>query len=134
MSLGFNTSRECTESKHSQYKLTDRQVRRTLDTLASRSLFVRLSPNRRHVYYSNRCSEAELMEELVAREVKKSQKAQVRKTEELRRRVLEQLEQFAKLEPRGPEAPRERLSKSGPAYLLHFGLTLDLGRTAVNTR
>lgn len=91
MSLGYSGMEECRKHQASGDLLTDRQIRRTVDTLYRRGFFVRVSPDNRHVFYSHRLSQQGLFDEIVAREVRKKQRIQVNQTEAMRAKVLEQL-------------------------------------------
>lgn len=98
MAIGYSSikERDTSQAKHNQ--LTDRQVRRTVETLEQKKLFVRASPNRRHVYYSNRLSLDELMTALAARGVERTRASQLAKTAEIKSRLLAQLSEIAKNE------------------------------------
>lgn len=78
MAMGYNGIQEFedhnTDKRRRDDRLTVRQVQYTVRHLHERGLFVRVCPNRRHVYFSNRMSESELAKAIVKREAKKKAK------------------------------------------------------------
>jgi len=82
MAMGYNGIQEYedhakkTPGRKKDHRLTVRQTQITVHHLYERGLFVRLCPNGRHVYYSNRMTATALGRAIIKREVKhKARKA-----------------------------------------------------------
>lgn len=70
MALGFNGIKEYeekTEEGREDNRLTIRQTQYTVRSLYDRGLFVRVCPNKRHIYYSHKMSAPDLTQAVVKR-------------------------------------------------------------------
>lgn len=73
--------------------LTEKQLRRTLDTLEVRSLFARVQASKRRVYFSHRMTSAEMSEKILAVHVKRATKIARRRHEDrlLREKIADSI-------------------------------------------
>jgi len=96
MAMGYNGLAEYTvhHGRRKDRRLTLRQTRTTMGHLHDRGLFVRVCPNRRHVFYSNSLSAKGLHKAIVRRGAKiETRKASVGASDDaVRREIREQVE------------------------------------------
>ncbi len=89
MTLGFNGQKDRDAKKCKRHQLTDRQTKWTVDRLRDRGFFVCASPNRRHVFYSHRMNQVQLIEYLAQQAVQRSKPSAAAITEMIRKRQVE---------------------------------------------